>query len=60
MNWADGGYTVPRVDAAVAKRPLLRMEIGKRSNDMKGFVVLTRRWGVERTFSSFGLSRRLA
>ena len=27
---------------------------------MKGFVVLPRRWGVERTFSSFGRSRRLA
>ena len=60
MIWADGGYNVPRVDAAVAKRPLLRMEIGKRSDDMKGFVVLPRRWGVERTFSSFGRSCRLA
>ena len=27
---------------------------------MKGFVVLPRRWGVERTFSSFGRSCRLA
>jgi hypothetical protein len=28
------------VDAAVAKVPLLRMEIVKRSDDVKGFVVL--------------------
>jgi transposase len=27
---------------------------------MKGFVVLPRRWGVERTFSWFGRNRRLA
>ena len=60
MIWADGGYNAPRVDAAVAKRPLLRMEIGKRSDDMKGFVVLPRRCVVERTFSWFGCNRRLA
>jgi transposase len=40
--------------------PLLRMEIVKRSDDMKGFVVLPRRWVVERTFSWFGRNRRLA
>jgi transposase len=27
---------------------------------MKGFVVLPRRWAVERTFSWFGRNRRLA
>ena len=27
------------------------MEIVKRSDDMKGFVILPRRWVVERTFS---------
>jgi transposase len=32
----------------------------KRSDDMKGFVVLPRRWVVERTFSWFGPNRRLA
>jgi transposase len=44
---------------AVAKVPLLRMEIVKRSDDMKGFVILSRRWVVERTFSWFGRNRRL-
>ena len=60
LIWADGGYNAWQVDAAVAKVPLLRMEIVKRSDDMKGFVVLPRRWVVERTFSWFGRNRRLA
>jgi transposase len=39
----------------VAKVPPLRTEIVKRSDNMKGFVVvLPRRWLVERTFSWFG------
>lgn len=60
LIWADGGYNAGQVDAAVAKVPVLRMEIVKRSDDMKGFVVLPRRWVVERTFSWFGRNRRLA
>ena len=44
----------------MAKMPALRMGIFKRSDDMSGFVVLPRRWVVERTFSSFGRNRRLA
>jgi transposase len=60
LVWADGGYNAWQVDAAVAKVPLLRMEIVKRSDDVKGFVVLPRRWVVERTFSWFGRNRRLA
>jgi transposase len=44
----------------VAKVPRLRLAIVKRSDDMKGFVVLPRRWVVERTFSWFGRNRRLA
>jgi len=40
--------------------PVLRMEIVKRSDDMRGLVVLPRRWVVERTFSWFGRNRRLA
>jgi hypothetical protein len=35
----------------VAKVPRLRLEIVKRRDDMKGFVVLPRRWVVGRTFS---------
>ncbi len=57
---ADGGYNAWQVDAAVAKVPRLRLAIVKRSDDMKGFVGLPRRWVVERTFSWFGRNRRLA
>jgi transposase len=58
--WADSGYNARQVKDAVAKVPGLRIEIVKRSDDMKGFVVLPRRWVVERTFSWFGRNRRLA
>jgi transposase len=60
LVWADGGYNARQVAAAVAKIPVLRTEIIKRSDDAKGFVVLPRRWVVERTFSWFGRNRRLA
>jgi transposase len=60
LIWADGGYNAWQVGAAVAKVPVLRMEIVKRSDDVKGFVVLPRRWVVERTFSCFGRNQRLA
>ena len=36
------------------------MEIVKRPDGSSGFIVLPRRWLVERTFSWFGRNRRLA
>ena len=60
LVWADNGYNAWQVEAAVAKVPVLRFEIVKRSDDLKGFVVLPRRWVVERTFSWFGRNRRIA
>ena len=45
--------------SVVAQQPPLRVQIVKRTDDMKGFVVLPRRWVVERTFSWFGRNRRL-
>ena len=59
LVWADGGYNAHQVKDAAAKIPGLRVEIIKRSDDMRGFVVLPRRWVVERTFSWFGRNRRL-
>jgi putative transposase len=38
----------------------VRLEIVKRSDHVKGFVVLPKRWSVERTFSWLGQSRRLS
>src|SRR5271166_5681379 len=60
LVWADNGYNAWQVETAVAKVPVLRLEIVKRSDDLKGFVVLPRRWVVERTFSWFGRNRRIA
>ena len=60
LVWADSGYNARQVTDALAKIPSLRIEIVKRSDDRKGFVVSPRRWVVERTFSWFGRNRRLA
>lgn len=60
LVWADAGYDARQVKAAVASVPVLSMEIVRRSDDTKGFVVQPRRWVVERTFSWFGRNRRLA
>jgi transposase len=60
LLWADSGYHAHQVDAAIEKIPVLRLEIIKRSDEAKGFVVLPRRWVIERTFSWFGRNRRLA
>jgi transposase len=53
LIWADVGYNAWQVNAAVAKVPRLRLAVVKQSDDMKDFVVLPRRWVVERTFSWF-------
>lgn len=60
LVWADGGYNAHQVKTIAEANAPLRVEIVKRSDDVKGFVVLPRRWVVERTFSWFGRNRRLA
>ena len=40
-------------------RPNLEVEVVKRSDDVKGFAVLPRRWVVERTFGWLIRHRRL-
>lgn len=57
LIWADGGYAGKLV-GVVRRRVGLAVEIVKRTDDMKGFVVLPRRWVVERTFSWIRHSRR--
>jgi transposase len=59
LVWADGGYTGPLVDFA-AKVLRLALTVVKRNADASGFVVLPRRWVVERTFGWLMRSRRLA
>jgi transposase len=59
--YAAGGYQGPvfqrAVTAAIAD---LNVEIVKRSDQAKGFVVLPKRWVVERTFAWLNRCRRLA
>jgi putative transposase len=57
--WADGGYS-GKAFARIAKRLGRDIEIVKRSDDMKGFVILPKRWIVERTFGWLGRYRRLS
>jgi len=59
--FADGGYQGPEFQKALAKiLPHLETEIVKRSDHAKGFVVLPRRWVVERTIAWLNRCRRLA
>jgi transposase len=59
--YADGGYQGPEFQSAM-KRILVRLdlEIVKRLGHAKGFVVLPKRWIVERTLAWLGRCRRLA
>ena len=59
LIWADGGYAGKLLDW-VKEQGDWALEIVKRSDDMKGFVVLPRRWVVERTFAWLGRCRRLS
>jgi transposase len=59
--YADGGYQGPEFRRAVAAiLKSVNVEIVKRSDQAKGFVVLPKRWIVERTFAWLGRCRRLA
>ena len=60
LLWVDSGYN----GAAFAQwvktiRPKLEVQVVKRSDDVRGFKVLPRRWIVERTFAWFMRHRRL-
>src|SRR4029077_5831392 len=59
--YADGGYQGREFQKAL-KKSLARvnLEIVKRSDQVKGFVVLPKRWIVERTFAWPGPCRRRA
>jgi transposase len=59
--YADGGYQGPEFQAAM-KRTLSRLEVEivKRSDQAKGFLVLPKRWIVERSIAWLNRCRRLA
>src|SRR5712672_660372 len=59
--FADAAYQGPGFDKALAKvLPHLETEIVRRSDHANGFVVLPKRWIVERTIAWLNRCRRLA
>ena len=59
LIWADGGYA-GKLIGWVQETCAWVLEIVKRSDDVKGFKLLPRRWVVERTFGWLGRYRRLS
>jgi putative transposase len=59
LIWADGGYRGKLVDWVKAFCGWT-LEIVKRSDHLKGFSILPKRWIVERTFGWLNFSRRLS
>ena len=57
--WVDGAYNGEAIDST-SKDTGIRIEMVKRSDDVKGFKVLPKRWIVERTNSWFGKFRVLS
>ncbi len=59
--YADGGYQGAEFQAA-AQRTMaqVNVEIVKRSDGVRGFVILPKRWLVERSFAWLNRCRRLA
>lgn len=62
LIWADGGYAGQLIDWVywLRQRHKVRLEIVKRTDDIKGFKLLPHRWVVERTFGWLGRFRRLS
>ena len=62
LIWADGGYAGKLLQwvSTLRRDNPVELEIVKRSDQLKGFHVLPRRWVVERTFGWLGRQRRLS
>jgi transposase len=58
---ADGGYAGDETARAAYEASRIRLAIVKRTDrEVKGFIVLPKRWIVERTFGWVNRARRLA
>jgi putative transposase len=60
LIWADGVYARRGLPAWVSAECGRTLEVVKRPDDVKGFVVQPKRWTVERTFAWLGRYRRLS
>jgi transposase len=59
--YADGGYQGPEFRRAMRDiMDQINVEIVRRSDQANGFIVLPKRWVVERTLAWLGRCRRLA
>ncbi len=59
--YADGGYQGPQFQAGLRQAmQRVEVEVVKRSDAAKGFIVLPKRWIVERTIAWLNRCRRLA
>jgi len=58
--FADGAYAGDKLEGELAKLGKYTMEIVKRSDAAKGFILLPRRWVVERSIAWLNRNRRLA
>lgn len=58
LVWADGGYDYGKLVNGALKILKIAVQVVKRSDDVKGFKVLPRRWVVERTLSWICQRRR--
>ena len=59
LAYVDQGYTGQKAKNAAAEHDI-ELEVVKHTEAKKGFVLLPRRWVVERTFGWLGRHRRLA
>ena len=57
---ADGGYAGDKLKRALRHLHNFSIEIVRRPQEAKGFVVIAKRWVVERSFAWLGRCRRLA
>jgi putative transposase len=62
LIWADQAYAGDLIAWLWALRPWrkIRLDIVRRPEGAKGFLLLPKRWIVERTFGWFGRYRRLS
>lgn len=60
LVWVDGGFSGHDFIERIQAKCQLTLHVIKRSDNAKGFVLLPRRWVVERTFAWLNNYRRLS